>query len=129
MESFVSTSGWSYDWNEQETLDWYVAESGLNAIELNFSFYRSPTSRMAASWADRGRSLRWAVKVNRFITHIYRLDRRAIESWKKFREAFKLLEPNIDFYLFQLPGNVDVSYQRTTESFAKEGGIAEKFAL
>jgi len=98
MEIFACTSGWSYDWNERGTLDWYAAGSGLNAIELNFSFYRSPTSKMAASWAEKGRSLRWAVKINRVITHIYRLDHRAIELWKKIREALKPLEPSIDFF-------------------------------
>ncbi|MEM2358961.1 MAG: DUF72 domain-containing protein, partial [Nitrososphaerota archaeon] len=35
---FVRTSGWLYDWNSGGTLDWYLANSGLNAVELNASF-------------------------------------------------------------------------------------------
>jgi len=39
MEFFIGTSGWMYGWNEKQSVDWYVANSGLNAVELNASFY------------------------------------------------------------------------------------------
>ncbi|MFP3209319.1 MAG: DUF72 domain-containing protein, partial [Nitrososphaeria archaeon] len=38
MEPYVGTSGWSYAWNP-DGLEWYVRNSGLNAVELNSSFY------------------------------------------------------------------------------------------
>jgi uncharacterized protein YecE (DUF72 family) len=39
MKVFVGTSGWYYEWNVDKTLDWYIANSGLNGIKLNASFY------------------------------------------------------------------------------------------
>jgi len=63
LQVFVGTSGWLYDWNEGGTLDWYVRFSGLNAVELNASFYRLPFRRQVESWARRGSSLRWSVKI------------------------------------------------------------------
>jgi len=62
QEVRVGTSGWYYDWNPDLSLDWYVQNSGLNAIELNASFYRFPYKNQITSWARNGRSLSWAVK-------------------------------------------------------------------
>ncbi|RLF12723.1 MAG: DUF72 domain-containing protein, partial [Thermoprotei archaeon] len=39
MRVYIGTSGWLYDWNLDGSLDWYVKNSGLNAVELNASFY------------------------------------------------------------------------------------------
>ncbi|MEM4399353.1 MAG: DUF72 domain-containing protein [Candidatus Nitrosocaldus sp.] len=72
MESFIGTSGWFYPWNPDGSLDWFVRFSGLNAVELNMSFYRFPSPNMVRSWAAKGKALRWAIKVNRLITHTYR---------------------------------------------------------
>ena len=63
MKFFVGTSGWMYDWNEESSLDWYVKNSRLNAIELNASFYRFPFPNQVKHWAVAGKSLSWAVKV------------------------------------------------------------------
>ncbi len=103
MEVFVGTSGWLYDWNPRGSFDWYVRNSGLNAVELNASFYRFPFPNQVASWARRGKGIRWAVKVHRSITHVRRLSSQAVDIWMKFYELFKPLDPYIDFYLFQLP--------------------------
>lgn len=105
MEIFVGTSGWLYDWNEGASLDWYVEESGLNAVELNASFYRFPFKNQVASWSKKGKSLRWSIKVHRFITHIYKLSEKAFNTWLKFESLFEPMKPLIDFYLFQLPPN------------------------
>ncbi|MEM2841617.1 MAG: DUF72 domain-containing protein, partial [Candidatus Bathyarchaeia archaeon] len=85
MECYVGTSGWFYSWNEEGSLDWYVANSGLNAVELNTSFYRFPYPNMVKSWASKGKDLRWAVKVNRLITHTFKFNDRALQSWMKFQ--------------------------------------------
>ena len=37
LRVYVGTSGWAYFWNP-DGLDWYVRNSGLNAVELNASF-------------------------------------------------------------------------------------------
>ena len=42
VEVYVGTSGWMYPWNLGRSLEWYVNHSGLNAVELNASFYRIP---------------------------------------------------------------------------------------
>ncbi|MEM4913906.1 MAG: DUF72 domain-containing protein, partial [Desulfurococcaceae archaeon] len=70
MEVYVGTSGWLYDWNEGASLDWYVEESGLNAVELNASFYRFPFRNQVKGWSIKGSTLRWSVKVHRSITHL-----------------------------------------------------------
>ncbi len=104
---FVGTSGWMYDWNPEGSFKWYARESGLNAVELNASFYRFPFKRQAEAWARLSleRGIRWAVKVHRSITHYRRLKQSALQVWEKFRAIFKPLEDAglLDFYLFQLP--------------------------
>jgi uncharacterized protein YecE (DUF72 family) len=102
-EVYVGTSGWSYDWNLGNTLEWYVTESRLNAIELNMSFYRFPYPNMVKSWATKGKNLAWVVKVHRSITHFQKLDLSAAEGFQRFKHLFTPLEDQIHYYLFQLP--------------------------
>jgi len=129
MDVFVGTSGWMYNWNEKQNLDWYVANSGLNAVELNASFYRFPYPNNVKSWASKGKGLRWAIKVNRLITHTFRFNERALDSWKRFEGLFKPLEPNIDFYLFQLPPFITTDLAPRLAEFIKKTGLRQKFAL
>jgi len=103
MKAYVGTSGWLYDWNPNNSLDWYVKYSGLNAVELNASFYRIPYPSQIRSWSSKGRNLRWSVKVSQYITHYYRLSGKALEVWDRFAEIFKPMDNLIDFYLLQLP--------------------------
>lgn len=120
MEFFVGTSGWYYSWNEDRNLDWFVSNSGLSAVELNMSFYRFPFPNMVKSWAKKGESLRWSIKVNRLITHRLKFSDRAFQSWKKFRNLLMPLEPNIDFYLFQLPPFTTPKFSSLIEDFIKK---------
>lgn len=103
MEIYVGTSGWMYSWNEKGNLDWYIENSSLNSVELNASFYRFPYENQIKSWSKKGVSLRWSVKVHRLITHKFKLNDEAKESFKRFLELFKPMDSLIDFYLFQLP--------------------------
>jgi uncharacterized protein YecE (DUF72 family) len=103
MDVFVGTSGWSYDWNRGGTLDWYLENSRLNAVELNASFYRFPFKNQIAGWARKGAELRWCVKVHRFVTHQYKFNESAREVWQKFLDLFSPLDPSVDYYLFQAP--------------------------
>ena len=57
MNVFVGTSGWLYGWNRGGNLDWYLQNSGLNAVELNASFYRFPYKNQVAGWAGKGTEL------------------------------------------------------------------------
>lgn len=129
MEVFVGTSGWMYAWNEKLNLDWYVRNSGLNAVELNASFYRFPYPNNVKAWAVKGKKLRWAVKVNRLITHTFRFTERAFKLWKRFEELFRPLEPNIYFYLFQLPPFATATLASRLEEFINKTQLRQKFAL
>jgi uncharacterized protein YecE (DUF72 family) len=103
VEIFVGTSGWAYSWNLGGSLEWYVRSSGLNAVELNASFYRIPAERQVRRWALVGRELRWAVKVHRSVTHSGRLSEKALDALRRFLSAFEPMDGLIDFYLFQMP--------------------------
>ncbi|MGC8556152.1 MAG: DUF72 domain-containing protein, partial [Conexivisphaera sp.] len=67
-EFYVGTSGWSYSWNP-DGIGWYAENSGLNAVELNASFYRFPFPSMVRGWSRRS-GLRWSIKVHRSVTHV-----------------------------------------------------------
>ncbi len=127
LEVFVGTSGWFYDWNEKRTLDWYIENSGLNAVELNASFYRFPFPNQIKGWAKKGKSLVWAVKVSRLITHRYRFNEEALRVWKDFKELFKVLDECIAFYLFQLPP--DFTAVEKAVRFSEKTELGKRFAL
>lgn len=129
MELFIGTSGWYYDWNEELTLDWYIKNSGLNAIELNASFYRFPFPNQVKSWAKKGKDLHWAIKVNRLITHQYKFSEDSLKTWMKFRNLFGPLEDYIDYYLFQLPPNLSKNARDKIAGFIDKIKINDKFAI
>jgi uncharacterized protein YecE (DUF72 family) len=129
LEFYVGTSGWFYPWNEKRTLEWYVTNSGLNAVELNASFYRFPFRAMIKSWSMKGKGLRWSIKVNRFITHIFKFGERAIQSWEKFHNLFTPLETNIDFFLFQAPPSLTPKSASQIERFFEKTKLGKRFAL
>jgi|UniRef100_A0A7V3RI20 uncharacterized protein YecE (DUF72 family) len=129
MELFVGTSGWYYDWNEELSLEWYIKNSNLNAIELNASFYRFPFPNQIKSWANKGAQLHWAVKVNRLITHQYKFSENGLKIWERFYKLFLPLEPSIDYYLFQLPPNMGIKMINKISRFIDKIKINKKFAL
>ncbi len=129
MKFYVGTSGWAYAWNEKKRLDWYVANSNLNAIELNASFYRYPLSKSVLNWAEKGKNLRWAIKANRLFTHTYKFNHVAQERWSKFQEIFSPLDQMIDFYLFQLPPSSTPYASPQIEQFVQATGLKSRFAL
>ena len=118
MKVFVGTSGWFYGWNKEKSLDWYVQNSGLNAIELNASFYRFPYPNQVKAWARKGKNLRWSIKVNRLITHVHKLSR-VSDTWRKFKRLFSPMEDMIDFYLLQLPPSFSPRLRERLEKFIK----------
>lgn len=128
-ETYVGTSGWMYSWNRGGSLDWYINYSGLNAVELNASFYRFPFQSAVKSWKTKGGRLRWSIKVNRLITHTFKFNERAFEAWVRFKELFGSMDHLIDFYLFQLPPLMSISSQPKIEAFAEKTGLKERFAL
>jgi len=126
---FVGTSGWFYDWNPAKSLDWFVAHSGLNAIELNASFYRFPFPNQVKAWATKGKKLRWAVKVSRLVTHVHKFGAASAESWQRFRRLFAPLDSLIDCYLFQLPPSISFARAGPVGEFAAGTKLGHRFAL
>ncbi|UCG91969.1 MAG: DUF72 domain-containing protein [candidate division WOR-3 bacterium] len=129
MKSFVGTSGWYYDWNKDHTLDWYIEHSGLNAIELNASFYRFPFPNQVKSWTKKGKPLHWVIKVNRLITHRMRFSEKAYATWQKFLHLFASMDNYIDYFLFQLPPSTTPKVQDTITGFLKKAKIVKKCAF
>ncbi|NPA70364.1 MAG: DUF72 domain-containing protein [Crenarchaeota archaeon] len=131
MEIYVGTSGWVYDWNPEGKLDWYVKNSGLNAVELNASFYRFPYPSQVKSWRSKGSCLRWSIKVHNSITHLRKLSEKALETWQKFYNLFKPMDDIVDFYLFQMPPNFsknEKNIKRVIEFFEKTQ-LGQRFAI
>ncbi len=129
MKVFVGTSGWLYSWNEGGSLDWYLKNSGLNAVELNFSFYRFPFPNQVKSWKEKGKNLRWAVKVNRLITHQFKFNERAQRLWQRFFQLFTPMDDLIDFYLCQLPPNFSPKERNRLERFILPANLGSRCAL
>ncbi len=127
MEIYVGTSGWFYEWNKDKTLDWFVKNSNLNAIELNASFYRFPFPNQIKSWVKKGKNLTWSIKVNHLITHRYKFNEKAVEIWYRFKQLFRPLEKLIDFYLFQAPPSF-TNIERVIE-FSRKIKLGGKFAF
>lgn len=124
---FVGTSGWSYEWNPGG-LEWYVNNSKLNAIELNMSYYCFPNQKQIITWSKFD-NIRWCIKVNRTITHMYKMNENSYEYFKTFKKLFEPLENKIDFYLFQFPKQVKPDILNNIEKFLNEFHINKKFAL
>ena len=127
--AFIGTSGWAYNWNEGGSLDWYVKNSGLNAIELNSSFYRFPFPNQVKAWAKTGENLKWIVKVNQLITHKFKLDENSYAQFSRFHKLFRPLDPVIDFYLFQLPPLISPNLIDRVGRFVSRFDLHDKFAL
>lgn len=132
LQVLVGTSGFSYSWNP-DGLEWYLNESGLNSLELNTSFYHYPFPNMIKSWANKTQklnpNLRWSVKVNRLVTHIFKFNERAFVAWRKFKRLFSPLEEYIDFYLFQLPPSIKANSIKSIEAFYGKTELGKRFAL
>jgi uncharacterized protein YecE (DUF72 family) len=128
MKLLVGTSGWSYDWNPNG-LDWFVQNSRLNSVELNASFYRYPYPNQVKGWLSKGKKLRWALKVNRLVTHVYKFNQTGWTRWKSFQKLFQPLDKNTDFYLFQLPPSMGPDSKKRLETFYKKTKLGERFAL
>ena len=122
---FVGTSGWAYSWNNGGTLDWYVLNSGLNAVELNASFYRFPFPNQVKAWAKM-KDLSWSIKVNRSITHMHKFNDKARIMLGKFKAAFRPMDNLIDNYLFQLPPNIKSDKADNILKFISDSNITKK---
>ncbi|MEM3284790.1 MAG: DUF72 domain-containing protein [Fervidicoccaceae archaeon] len=131
MKAYVGTSGWLYDWNLGKSLEWYEQNSGLNAIELNSSFYRFPFPNQIKGWVTKSKEIRWAVKVHRLITHLRKMNESSFPIWEKFKSIFNPLDYKIDFYLFQLSPNFQCKEEalRKLSRFREQTRLGERMAV
>lgn len=107
----IGTSGWVYPhWKgrfyprELPQRDWlrYYAER-FDTVELNNSFYRQPERSTFEKWrATVPTEFRFAVKLNRFITHVKRLNV-GPDSVERSYGTFAGLGPQAAVVLIQLP--------------------------
>jgi uncharacterized protein YecE (DUF72 family) len=124
MKIYIGTSGWSYkEWKGSfypprlpagEMLRHYA--SRFPTVEVNNSFYRLPTDRVLAAWAEQvPPEFRFVLKASRRITHFNRLTNQD-GSLEFFLQAVNPLGARRGPTLFQLP-----------PTFAKDAGRLREF--
>lgn len=113
-EYYIGTSGWHYEhWRELfypaglpkgKWLHHYT--DYFNTVELNNSFYRLPSEAAFINWQKSSpNNFVYAVKVNRFITHIKRLKNVQVPL-QNFLSRVQLLQSKLGPLLYQLPPNM-----------------------
>jgi uncharacterized protein YecE (DUF72 family) len=109
--SFVGTSGFSYpDWKGVFYPDWMPSRdrfhyyaTRLNAVEINATFYRSPSSSMLQRWKESApRDFRFVLKASQAITHQRRLAD-CSDELKRMVAEYAPLGEQLGCVLFQLP--------------------------
>ncbi|HSF29308.1 MAG TPA: DUF72 domain-containing protein [Candidatus Tectomicrobia bacterium] len=110
--TFIGTSGWSYKhWcggifypEGIKTIDWlHYYSRHFNSVEINNTFYRLPARGVFEKWhATTPANFTFAVKANRFITHVKRLADPE-EHVARFLENARSLGEKLHVILFQLP--------------------------
>ena len=107
----VGCSGWVYrHWRgifypeglpQKRWFERYAEE--FDTVEINASFYRLPLASTFDGWREKApEGFRYAVKVNRFITHLKKLVG-VEEETKRFISLARPLGPALGPLLYQLP--------------------------
>jgi len=111
---FIGTSGWNYKhWSNgvfypegSKSAEWlhhYCQHFGT--VELNYSFYRLPNKEMFAKWySSTPERFVFAVKANRFITHVKRL-KDVDQTVPNFLTNASALKEKLGPVLFQFPAS------------------------
>ena len=107
----IGTSGWYYDhWRERfypadlPKSKWfeYYAQY-FDTVEINNTFYHLPKEQTLQRWHEIAtKDFLYAVKANRYITHIKKL-KDAAEPLERFFERVDLLKSRLGPILYQLP--------------------------
>jgi uncharacterized protein YecE (DUF72 family) len=109
---FVGVSGFSYaSWKgrfypkELRSDDFLIYFSQrLNSVEINSSFYASPSQNVILSWAGKtGDGFRFAFKATRKITHILKLSQESTQTALDMSKTLSVLGEKRGPILFQLP--------------------------
>jgi uncharacterized protein YecE (DUF72 family) len=111
----VGTSGYNYpEWKGSfypadlptaKMLPYYASK--FHTVEINYSFYRMPTSKIVAGWAAQVPEIfRFTLKAPKRITHDKRLRAADVaDSLQTFVSVAGELGPRLGALLFQLPPN------------------------
>lgn len=108
---FIGTSGWNYNhWRgifypeKLSTKDWFdYYRKKFDTVEINNTFYNLPDSVVFKSWEKQAPAdFIYAVKANRYITHMKKL-KEPESALKKFFSKVKYLDGNLGPILYQLP--------------------------
>ena len=133
----VGTSGWQYrhwkgrfypkDLPTAKWLGYYTTY--FDTVELNNSFYRQPERRTFERWrrAVPG-DFRFAVKLNRFITHVKRLKVER-ESIERSYGTLAGLGPKAAVVLVQLPPRMKFDEERAERFFKQVAPRRRRHAL
>jgi uncharacterized protein YecE (DUF72 family) len=116
----VGCSGWVYrHWkggfypNGLPQKRWFEHyASKFDTVEINASFYRLPLPSTFVGWREKAPpGFRYAIKVNRFITHMKKLLDCEAEV-NRFIELARLLGPTLGPLLYQLPPSLHKNVER-----------------
>ena len=119
----IGTSGWSYaHWRRvfypesmasNRWLTYYMRY--FDTVEVNNSFYKLPNESTFVKWrSEVTPDFLFAVKANRFITHMKKL-KNVDDALTVFVERVSNLRRNLGPILFQLPPNLKVDARRLSD--------------
>ena len=117
---FIGTSGWSYTYwvgrfyakglSSKEQFEYYCQH--FDTVEINNSFYRLPPRSVFESWYHNSpEKFLYAVKANRFITHMKKLNEPQ-EPIARLFNSIDALQEKLGPILFQLPPKWKINVQR-----------------
>lgn len=123
---FIGTSGWHYkhwrgifypeNFKEKDYLKFYCEH--FNTVEVNNSFYHLLSQEAVENWAQTvPDNFVFAIKTNRYITHIKRL-KEPEQAIDNFIESIKLLDEKTGPILVQLPPRFGFNPQRLKDFVA-----------
>jgi uncharacterized protein YecE (DUF72 family) len=121
MSYRIGCSGWSYPhWRDVfyphglRQTDWFRHYSSVfDTVEINNSFYRTPTESTFRTWAARApEGFIYSVKVNRAITQYHKLGPRAYPLFEQFVRRAEGLERSLGPLLVQLPPTLGLDIAR-----------------
>ncbi len=120
----IGTSGWSYwHWEEfyqgtlfQDRLPYFAQY--FSTVEVNATFYRLPKETTIKNWyKNTPKKFIFAVKVNKYITHIKKLDD-IKEPMELFLQRMAPLKQKLGPILLQLPPSLKINYDLLAECIA-----------
>lgn len=120
---FIGCSGWNYDhWkgafypesiSSREEFSRYTLH--FSTVEVNNTFYNLPDASVFKNWEKEApKGFIYAVKANRFITHMKKLKNPKLPV-RKFLTRARMLKKHLGPVLFQLPPRWKVNTERLDE--------------